>query len=305
MRVPWFCCIAKGMEQDKTPCPRTKVIAVDGGGSRCRLALVGGDLNHRIELGAANATSDFDGALATCCEGLSKLATKAGMTVQDLRPLPAYFGLAGITNTEQAERFSKHLPLDHVRVEEDRSAAVTGALGLGDGAVIHAGTGSFVARRHNGQLRCVGGWGPKLGDEGSAHWIGREVLRVGLALSDGLLSKSALGQSVLDRFDGATGAILFATGAPPTDIAALAPLLLNHKADPHSQDIMIRAAAYFSDTLKAVGWEDEPICPTGALAPHLGPFLPAAMRNALHPPAAEPIEGAILLARQWAKELAT
>lgn len=292
------------MEQDKKPGNDIQVIAVDGGGSRCRMALVGGGFDLRVELGAANATSDFDGALATCGEGLSELATKAGVRLQDLRTLPAYFGLAGICDTDQAQRFAQNLPLDHVRVEEDRAAAVSGALGLGDGAVIHAGTGSFVARRYRGQLRCVGGWGPKLGDEGSAFWAGREVLRAGLALSDGLLSQSTLGQCVLDRFAGATGAILFATRATPGEIAALAPLLLDHKADPQTQDILTRAASYFANTLNTLDWQGEVICPTGGLAPHLGPFLPAPMRDTLRPPEADPIDGAILLARQWAKELA-
>ncbi|CUH81437.1 Glucosamine kinase GspK [Tritonibacter multivorans] len=291
------------MEENIKPVGKTKVIAVDGGGSRCRMALVGEGLDLRVELGAANATSDFDGALATCREGLAQLASQAGMPQEDLRPLPAYFGLAGICDADQAQRFAAALPLDHARVEEDRAAAVTGALGLDDGAVMHAGTGSFVALRRGNALHCVGGWGPKLGDEGSAHWVGREILRAGLALSDGLWPASTLGQSVLDRFGGASGAITFASEATPGDIAALAPLLLEHSADPQTQDILTRAASYFADTLTTLGWQGEAICPTGGLASHLGAFLPTPMQAALRPAKAAPLEGAILLARRWAEEL--
>ena len=220
-------------------------------------------------------------------------------------PCPPISGLPVFVTTTKPSALGRPCPWRTRVSKEDRAAAVTGALGLGDGAVMHAGTGSFVALRRHGQLRCVGGWGPTLGDEGSAHWVGREILRAALALSDRLLPASSLGQSVLDRFGGAAGAITFATAAPPGEIAALAPLLLDHKTDPQTQAILQRASGYFADTLTALGWQGEVICPTGGLAPHLGAYLPADMRSDLRPPAADPIEGAILLARRWAMEIDT
>jgi len=65
-----------------------------------------------------------------------------------------------------------------VRVISDAEAAFEGALGGGAGVLVLAGTGSIVVG-HNGagSWRRAGGFGPLLGDEGSAFWIGREWLR--------------------------------------------------------------------------------------------------------------------------------
>lgn len=303
-------CIAKDMEQTNPPVPHdashddAAVIAADGGGSRCRIALVGAGLDLRVELGAANATSDFEGAVHTCREGIAQLAQMAGFTETQIAALPAYFGLAGICDTAQAQRFAQRLPLTHARVEEDRAAAVAGALGLDDGAVMHSGTGSFVALRTRAGLRCVGGWGAALGDEGSAHWVGREILRTALARWDGLIPASALADAVQMRFPGPAGPIMFAQRATTAEIAALAPMLLDHLEDPQTQDILSRAAGYFAATLKTLGWDGQIICPTGGLAPHLAPYLPIGMAKAVRPAQATPLEGAILLARQWATEVA-
>ena len=40
------------------------ILAVDGGGSTCRVALDHAGSRHVVSLGAANVTSDFDGAVA-------------------------------------------------------------------------------------------------------------------------------------------------------------------------------------------------------------------------------------------------
>jgi glucosamine kinase len=66
----------------------------------------------------------------------------------------------------------------HVTVMSDAEAAHLGALGGDAGILLLAGTGSMALGR-NARRRWAraGGWGPLLGDEGSAFWIGREWLR--------------------------------------------------------------------------------------------------------------------------------
>jgi glucosamine kinase len=66
----------------------------------------------------------------------------------------------------------------HVTVMSDAEAAHLGALGGGGGILLLAGTGSMaLGRDARGRWARAGGWGPLLGDEGSAFWIGREWLR--------------------------------------------------------------------------------------------------------------------------------
>jgi N-acetylglucosamine kinase-like BadF-type ATPase len=66
----------------------------------------------------------------------------------------------------------------HVTVIADVEAAYLGALGDGGGILLLAGTGSMaLGSNGRGRWARAGGWGPLLGDEGSAFWIGREWLR--------------------------------------------------------------------------------------------------------------------------------
>jgi glucosamine kinase len=60
----------------------------------------------------------------------------------------------------------------------DDEIALDAAFPRQSGVLIVAGTGSnAVARTSTGERVNVGGWGPALGDEGSAFWIGQQALR--------------------------------------------------------------------------------------------------------------------------------
>ena len=66
-----------------------------------------------------------------------------------------------------------------VEVLSDAQIAHLGALGVGAGVLILAGTGSIVIGRNRvGRWAREGGFGPLLGDEGSGFWLGRAWLRV-------------------------------------------------------------------------------------------------------------------------------
>ena len=54
-----------------------------------------------------------------------------------------------------------------------------------DAIVVSSGTGSFAYGRRRGRSARAGGWGYIFGDEGSAYWIGRELVRRALACYDG------------------------------------------------------------------------------------------------------------------------
>ena len=65
-----------------------------------------------------------------------------------------------------------------VRVLSDAQVALLGALGERPGLLLLSGTGSIVVGRDAaGRWARAGGFGPLLGDEGSAFWLGREWLR--------------------------------------------------------------------------------------------------------------------------------
>src|SRR5215471_12062865 len=67
----------------------------------------------------------------------------------------------------------------------DMEIALEAAFGLGPGVVVIAGTGSIAyGRDQHGITARAGGWGFAIGDEGSAHWIGRELLKAVLRAAD-------------------------------------------------------------------------------------------------------------------------
>lgn len=67
---------------------------------------------------------------------------------------------------------------DRVHVLSDAQVALLGALGERPGVLLLSGTGSIVVGRDaRGHWARAGGFGPLLGDEGSAFWLGREWLR--------------------------------------------------------------------------------------------------------------------------------
>ena len=283
------------------------VIAVDGGGTRCRLLYDGPRGRHLVERGSANVSSDFDAAIAEMNAGLADLAGRAGLSLAELRALPAYLGLAGMTNEALGARVAAGLGLGHARVEEDRLCALRGALGRDDGAVAHFGTGSFFAFQHGGAVRVAGGWGSRLGDEGSAFWLARRALTATLEAVDRLIAPTDLTRALLDRFGAASEIVAFAAQATPAEVAELARLVTAAAGtgDAVGQAILRAAADHIVSVLGRMGWQPGmALCLTGGLGPTYRAVLPVALQAALTEPRATPVEGALELARDLAAELA-
>lgn len=278
------------------------VLAADGGGTSCRIALDLGERRHVVTLGSANATTDLCGAGATLREGLACLAAETGVTPNAFAPLPAYFGVAGVLGQAEADGLRAALPLERVVIEDDRRAAVHGALGGGDGAVAALGTGSFFAVMRAGGTRLAGGWGSRLGDKASGFWIGREALAATLDVVDGLRLPTALSDEMLARFGGTPrGIVGFAQAATPAAIAGLAPAVIAsaESGDPLGQMILSRGITHVTEVLSALGWQaGEPLCLIGGVSSAYRSRLGAVAGAGLIPPRGTALDGAVRLARQ-------
>ena len=116
-----------------------------------------------------------------------------------------------------------------VWLADDAVTAHAGALSLGWGVSVTAGTGvACLAVPPDGEPRVIGGHGFLLGDEGGAFWIGREGLRAVLRAADGRGPATALAGPASQRFDGLDdlGARLHAAERPVDSIARFAPDVL-------------------------------------------------------------------------------
>ncbi|HEV8141763.1 MAG TPA: BadF/BadG/BcrA/BcrD ATPase family protein [Methylomirabilota bacterium] len=89
-------------------------------------------------------------------------------------------GSRGIWTTAERRAVARRVARAARRIEvlSDAQVAHLGALGVGAGILILAGTGSIViGRDREGRWARGGGFGPLLGDEGSGFWLGRAWLR--------------------------------------------------------------------------------------------------------------------------------
>ncbi|MEX0283517.1 MAG: BadF/BadG/BcrA/BcrD ATPase family protein [Paracoccaceae bacterium] len=284
-----------------TESPISAVLAVDGGGTRCRMACEVDGVVHSIETGAANVSTDFEGALVQIRAGVDEISRRLGVEEKAMRNWPSFIGLAGVTDERIAGQLRDALGLTCARIEDDRPAAVRGALGAQDGMIAHCGTGSFLALQEGGQMRFAGGWGPVLGDEASAQWVGRRSLSEALCAYDGTRSATGLTEKLLADLDGPAGLVRFAGMATPTQLGALAPEVTSaaQGGDAVAEGILQDGADYIAKTAARLGWHPgRVICLTGGIAPFYAPYLPEDMQAAISVPLAEPLSGALALAKE-------
>ncbi|MEP2531646.1 BadF/BadG/BcrA/BcrD ATPase family protein [Shimia sp.] len=288
-----------------TDLDKSLVLAIDGGGTRCRIAIANGAKHHIVEAGSANVSTDFDAAISCLQGGLQKLAIECDLPVQAISALPAFVGLAGVTGPEIVSQLDSALPFSNAQYADDRHSALRGALGKDDGVVAHCGTGSFFAAQTEGNVRLSGGWGSVLGDEASAQWVGRMALNVTLQHVDGFLPSSEITKSILSQFKGAPGIVAFAGTATPAEFGSLAPMVtsLAESGDQNAVQVMRNAAVILALNLEQIGFQrGMALCLTGGIGPHYAPYLPSVMQHAIQSPKASPLEGAIDLARDRLKE---
>lgn len=109
----------------------------------------------------------------------------------------------------------------------DDEIALDAAFPGQSGLLIIAGTGSnTVARASSGERVNVGGWGPRLADQGSGFWIGHQGLRASMRAWDRGERPLLLERLVEDwKVDGIWGIVERVEDTPPPDFAGLAPVV--------------------------------------------------------------------------------
>jgi glucosamine kinase len=124
-----------------------------------------------------------------------------------------------------------------IEVVGDIQTSLEAAFDNGPGVIVIAGTGSIAYGRNvEGETGRAGGWGFAVGDEGSAHWIGRSavtaILRAADTFGAGNLSAenaSQLARALMTEWQvrSLTDLALTASAVPPPDFAGLFPAVAN------------------------------------------------------------------------------
>ncbi|SOC07537.1 glucosamine kinase [Rhodobacter sp. JA431] len=214
-------------------------LGIDGGGSGCRavLADASGQILARGEGGSANIASDYTTAAAR----LKALALEVigDHPVADVR---AVLGVAGANLSGAGGRLAAELPF-RAKVVQDIATSLRGALGQGAGIVAAIGTGSVFARQLHGEVKAIGGWGFRLGDEASGAWMGRLMLNRITRMLDGYTPLTPLAETVLADLGGGPGLVAFTLSKTPGDHARLVYKMAAALDDPLTQEVMAETQA--------------------------------------------------------------
>jgi glucosamine kinase len=280
-------------------------LGIDGGGSKCRARIrdSAGRLLGEAEGGHANIYRDRDEARRSIIATSREAALAAGLGEHGLAQLQAGVGLAGITTEHQARDLeAEDWPFATVTADNDAYAACLGAHDGHDGGIVITGTGSAALAVVHGHRHALGGWGFQIGDDGSGARIGYAALRRAVLAGDDLAPHSPLLDGILAEFNHDLAAITaWARHAAAGDYARYAPLVFAaaQAGDPQAMPIVEAAAASLGDMLLALQRFGAPrLSLIGGLAAVILPWLPAACRDLVAPALAEPVDGAILMARR-------
>ena len=166
--------------------PSEFVLGVDGGGTwtRCVVMNLKGEVVSTGRAGPSNPiTIGVEDAVANILEAVDIAQKDAG--VSEL--IASVLGLAGIARSYLRDEIKSRLPESYGEsmLVSDARSALAGATGCKPGVVVVAGTGSIAYGINKAGLEArAGGWGWRLGDEGSGYTIGNNAVIAALRAFD-------------------------------------------------------------------------------------------------------------------------
>jgi N-acetylglucosamine kinase-like BadF-type ATPase len=182
-------------------------------------------LGHGLAGPSNHRRVGYDAAAEAVCEAARLVAEEAGV---ELPVAVACCCLAGVGREAEHQEVRQRLEAaglaERVCLKVDAEAALAGAVPEGAAVVVIAGTGAVAwGRDAEGKRGRADGWGPLLGDEGSAAWIGREALKAAARAQDGRGPATALETAVARALGAETVAGLLSLPEPTTaQVAGLA-----------------------------------------------------------------------------------
>ena len=182
-------------------------LGFDGGGTKtdCVLLDAEGQVLRKSQGGPSNPLrSGYPRAWFAVSGAADAVLARQSLKAVDINGICAGFGGAGRPSV--AKRMSTFLqrsfPKAEVKVTTDIEIALEAAAGSGPGMVLLAGTGSAAyGRNADGKTLRAGGWGPWLGDEGSAFDIGRRALTAVRRYEDGFGRATRLSDRVFKTLE--------------------------------------------------------------------------------------------------------
>jgi N-acetylglucosamine kinase-like BadF-type ATPase len=183
-------------------------IGVDGGGTKTTFTMID---NKGVKVAQYTTKTShyeqigFNGVESVLREGLNKLIEISGIEKIDIKS--AFLGLPGYGEVK-----SVAVKIDNIvnnvfkdiksKVGNDVEVGLAGSLAGKEGINIVSGTGSIaLGRDSKGNTTRCGGWGDYIGDEGSAHWIGKKTIEVFSKESDKRLERGLIYKNIKSKLN--------------------------------------------------------------------------------------------------------
>lgn len=222
---------------------KTEFVCIDGDGAVLARAITG--TTYHLEVGVEEAVRRLGEGIDAICGELDIAPAAFDFAFFGL---PAY-GEDGAVDPQLHAACGRLLGHDRFACGNDMICGWAGSLGCEDGINIVAGTGSIGYGERQGECARAGGWGEVFGDEGSAHWIAIQGLRLFSHMSDGRAPKGPLHDRVtealeLDSDIALCARIMGQNGMARGEIARLANVVSQAAAegDPGARAILTAAA---------------------------------------------------------------
>lgn len=280
-------------------------VGFDGGGThtRARLATPDGQWVGQGQAGPSALGQGVPQAWRHLGEALVAAAADAGVPTPAWRDCAVGAGLSGARLPTQARAFMDADPgCGALQLDTDGYAGVLGAHGGAPGMLLVGGTGSVCeALRADGSRACAGGWGWRLGDEGSGAWIGQQAVRHAQRALDGRDAAGPLAEALWQAVGGdAVSMLTWCAGADQRAFAALAPMVFAHdEQDPRARALLQRAADELASLALALDpLQQLPLAVAGGVAERLVARWPEGLRSRCVAPQADAASGALMMIRR-------
>ncbi|MDT8760274.1 N-acetylglucosamine kinase [Sphingomonas psychrotolerans] len=256
----------------------TYFLGVDGGGTKTEFVCIDGEgrvvaravtgTTYHLEVGLEEAVRRLGTGIVEICDSLG--LPQGGFDFTFLG-LPAY-GEDSAVDPQLRVSCQTLLGHDRFACGNDMVCGWAGSLGCEDGINIVAGTGSIAYGERHGRSARAGGWGEVFGDEGSAHWIAIQGLRLFSRMSDGRAPVGPLHARFVDALSLGSDLelcerVMGRHGMARGEIAGLANLVSSaaDDGDPGARAILLAAAGELVELALALrdrlGFPDEVLVP--------------------------------------------
>ena len=173
-------------------------LGIDGGGTKTKYILVDNNLKKLSEIEGTTIhihQVGVEGIKTELIENISKICKEVNIEEQDIAytfvRVPGYG--ESLDDMEKIDKAIKEVMKVPYSIDNDAVNGWAAGTACKSGVNIVAGTGSIAyGRNSEGKLARCGGFGPGIGDDGSAYWIALKTINEYTKQKDGRKEKTVL-----------------------------------------------------------------------------------------------------------------